>query len=418
MNEHDHFSNVLDVEAVEESHERQLDDGFSAMAADDDEARAHEPQTPRKKPIPKALLLAGGMVAFIVVGAGYQHFFGARPQSFAQSGMLDSGAGDAHDIPLPSGTAITQQTRGDMLQHGAPPLPSPATVPASGPIGDAAAQQGGHAAFADATSAASAGMGEPAQTPSFGDNAFRAASAVPAQIAVQPAANVGSTASPTASAMLLASARPNEALAGTPAIGGATASAVDSSAAMSGTPMPDPKDAEIAKLQAELDALRKAAGASAPVHVSVHRVGKHSHHAAHIATAPGRPIDSANLIAGAQPSSNADASDASNAAQMNAGADAQAPEAARETSSTARVKSSKRPGRRHEVRYGQRQVRKTPQLLTGYAIKQVIPGQGWIEDQQSGKQQVVAVGDLIGGAKVVRIDPDNYRIVTTAGVIQ
>lgn len=51
-------------------------------------------------------------------------------------------------------------------------------------------------------------------------------------------------------------------------------------------------------------------------------------------------------------------------------------------------------------------------------IKQVIPGQGWVEDESTGKQQVVSVGDHIGNARVTKIDPDSYRIETTAGVIQ
>lgn len=56
--------------------------------------------------------------------------------------------------------------------------------------------------------------------------------------------------------------------------------------------------------------------------------------------------------------------------------------------------------------------------LSNLHIKQVIPGQGWVEDESTGKQQVVAVGDMIGNAKVTKIDADNYRIETTQGVIQ
>ncbi|MEX3917842.1 hypothetical protein AB4Y43_16620 [Paraburkholderia sp. BR10872] len=56
--------------------------------------------------------------------------------------------------------------------------------------------------------------------------------------------------------------------------------------------------------------------------------------------------------------------------------------------------------------------------LSSLHIKQVIPGQGWVEDESTGKQQVVAVGDKIGSARVTKIDADNYKIVTTEGVIQ
>lgn len=60
----------------------------------------------------------------------------------------------------------------------------------------------------------------------------------------------------------------------------------------------------------------------------------------------------------------------------------------------------------------------TASSLSDLHIKQVIPGQGWVEDESTGKQQVVAVGDMIGNAKVTKIDADNYRIETTQGVIQ
>ena len=54
----------------------------------------------------------------------------------------------------------------------------------------------------------------------------------------------------------------------------------------------------------------------------------------------------------------------------------------------------------------------------GWHIKQVIPGQGWVEDENSGKQVVVSIGDRIGGAEVTKIDADGGKIYTTAGVIQ
>lgn len=53
----------------------------------------------------------------------------------------------------------------------------------------------------------------------------------------------------------------------------------------------------------------------------------------------------------------------------------------------------------------------------GYRIRQIVPGQGWVETD-GGKLFVVAVGDKIGGAEVLAIDADKYRITTTAGVIK
>jgi hypothetical protein len=54
----------------------------------------------------------------------------------------------------------------------------------------------------------------------------------------------------------------------------------------------------------------------------------------------------------------------------------------------------------------------------GYHIKQVIPGQGWVEDEATGKQIVITVGEKLGGAEVTKIDADSSKIYTTAGIIQ
>lgn len=58
------------------------------------------------------------------------------------------------------------------------------------------------------------------------------------------------------------------------------------------------------------------------------------------------------------------------------------------------------------------------EIQLGFHIKQVVPGQGWVQDEESGKQIVVAVGDKIGNAEVTKIDAANFKIYTTAGVIQ
>lgn len=65
-----------------------------------------------------------------------------------------------------------------------------------------------------------------------------------------------------------------------------------------------------------------------------------------------------------------------------------------------------------------KQTRPDREVLVGFHVKQVIPGQGWVENEQTGKQQVVSVGDKIGTAEVTKIDDVNYRIHTTAGTIE
>ncbi|RDU98734.1 hypothetical protein [Trinickia dinghuensis] len=427
MNEHDHFSSVLDVEAIEESLDSHFDEGHSGMAADSDEAQAHEPQAPRKKPIPKALLLVGGMVAFVVLGAGYQHFFGAHPQYAASPGMTGSGTGgpDAGDTPLPSGTAITQQTpQGGMLTSGsAPPLPNQMQGQASEPIGPVPSQQSSRDLFANAAMPASTGAvpGAPRGAPS--DVASRSgaigvapAAAAPTAPSPSPAPTFGNAAVPGSASLIQTSVEHGAPLGGLAT--GSTAPAVaESSLAMNAAPAPDPRDVEIAKLQAEVDALQRRDGVTgagpAPVRAPVHRTAKHLSRGSRVAKEHSRSGASTNLIAGAHTSTDSSTADTSNGTQAavadttpSAGAPASAKSVARHA------------GKRHSARHAQHGKHPEAEVLAGYSIKQVIPGQGWIEDEQSGRQQVVAVGDVIGTAKVVRIDPDNYRIVTTAGVIQ
>jgi hypothetical protein len=57
------------------------------------------------------------------------------------------------------------------------------------------------------------------------------------------------------------------------------------------------------------------------------------------------------------------------------------------------------------------------EVQLGYKIKQVIPGQAWLEDD-SGKQYVKAKGDKLGGSEIVEIDADKYIVRTTAGIIR
>ncbi|AMR78596.1 hypothetical protein [Cupriavidus nantongensis] len=57
------------------------------------------------------------------------------------------------------------------------------------------------------------------------------------------------------------------------------------------------------------------------------------------------------------------------------------------------------------------------EIQLGYKIKQVIPGQAWLEDE-TGKQYVKTKGDKLGGSEIVEIDADKYIVRTTAGVIR
>lgn len=66
----------------------------------------------------------------------------------------------------------------------------------------------------------------------------------------------------------------------------------------------------------------------------------------------------------------------------------------------------------------QRARRNRTEVLLGFHIKQIIPGQGWVEDEATGKQTIVTVGERISGAEVTKIDAERYEIQTTAGVIQ
>src|SRR5260363_385582 len=62
--------------------------------------------------------------------------------------------------------------------------------------------------------------------------------------------------------------------------------------------------------------------------------------------------------------------------------------------------------------------RQSSEVMLGFHIKQIIPGQGWVEDEETGRQIIVSVGDSISGAAVTKIDAERYEIQTTAGAIQ
>lgn len=66
---------------------------------------------------------------------------------------------------------------------------------------------------------------------------------------------------------------------------------------------------------------------------------------------------------------------------------------------------------------GKRATESKDETVVGYKIKQVIPGQAWLEDE-NGRQLVKVKGDKLGGSEIVEIDADKYLVRTTAGVIR
>ena len=379
MSEPDHFSTVLDVEAHEQLHDHS---GVGAEYAGADgygDFHEDEPKVSRKKPIPTPVLIIGGMVVFIAIGAGYQHFFGAKPQGEIMTAPPASTSAEAGGMIAsnnePETASLPSQARSGGLVSGAaspPPLPVDMRPAASEPAGPVPSVESSRMspqpvapppiapAQAPVDLGATAGSLNATGTPMTGN-----AAAAPA--------DVSTTAAPeTASSMI-------------PATGAGTSAPITPAAA------PDPKDAEIAQLKSELKEAQAHHGAT-PKHAlkRVVRV-RHAVAASDAATA---------ATAG-------DAATAPGAASDAATADAASGSGATKVASNAR-----------HVRHRVHGKHASLAILAGYRIKQVVPGQGWVEDEQTGKQQVVSVGDKIGDAQVTKIDPDTYRIVTTSGVIQ
>lgn len=55
-------------------------------------------------------------------------------------------------------------------------------------------------------------------------------------------------------------------------------------------------------------------------------------------------------------------------------------------------------------------------VLEGYALNTIYDGQAWIEHDQ--RIHVVREGDVIGGARVIRISARDHNVVTTHGVVR
>ena len=386
MSEPDHFSTVLDVEAHEQLHDHSGYEGEHTGA--DGYGDSHEPEVePRKKKsLPTPVLIIGGMAAFIALGAGYQHFFGARPQteisapppvtaSAETGGMIAANSGQ-QTPPLPS-PARSGGFPNDAANP--PPLPAGMRPSATDPIGPVPSAESARltpqpsAATQIASAQSPMDMGTSTGTPNPGGASMtgNAATAPPypsATPAPENAPSMISAADPAvAASMPLTSLTPAQA--------------------------PDPRDAEIAQLKTELKEAKAHHGAT-PRHAP-RRLVRVQH------AAPAS--DAATAAASGTAASTA----ASTVASTAASADAASGDSASQAASNP-----------HRVRHSVRGKHARLEALAGYRIKQVIPGQGWVEDEQTGKQQVVSVGDKIGQAQVTKIDPDTYRIETTAGVIQ
>lgn len=381
MSEPDHFSTVLDVEAHEHLHDHSGDEGEHTGA--DGYGDFHEPEVePRKKKsLPTPVLIIGGMVVFIALGGGYQHFFGARPQTeiptpppasaSAETGGMIASSTEQQTPPLPP-----LARSGGVPNDAAPPPPLPAAMrpAATDPIGPVPSAESTHV------------TPQPAA----------ATQIAPAQSPMDVSTSTG-TPNPSGPSMIgdATTAPPYASAAPAPENVSSMISSPDATAAASmpvvpvtPTSAPDPRDAEIAQLKAEL---KEAMGTKAHHNATPRHAPKRLARAQHLV-----PASDATAIAAAEPPASAAAS-----------ADAASGDSASQVASNT-----------HRVRHSVRGKHARLEVLAGYRIKQVIPGQGWVEDEQTGKQQVVSIGDRIGQAQVTKIDPDTYRIETTAGVIQ
>jgi hypothetical protein len=301
--------------------------------------------------------MAGGAVLVIAIMFGYKHFFKAKPNTqFTNAPVTALPADTGGMIPSSANTPSASPTS---------PLPPQGTVP------DAA--QGN---VTPLPSQANTGM-PTGPVPTVAPNSM--ATGTPAAQSNGLPLDMGAS-SPTTSVNTAAPAPASSPVAaGVPPASGTSAGVTGgilneassvTTAAPAAASAPDTKDAEIRKLKRELKDARNALA---------HRAsrGARSTAAATVAESDSGTSDNADAATDTPPK--------------------KAPTHARHT------------GKR---KHGGVEVQ------LGYHIKQVIPGQGWIVDEESGKQTVVAVGDKVGTAEVTRIDADNYKIYTTAGVIQ
>ncbi|NRF83875.1 hypothetical protein HQ619_08035 [Burkholderia gladioli] len=328
---------------------------FAGHATSDTADIGTEPEPKKKRSIPTPVLIAGGAVLVIGIMFGYRHFFKAKPNTqFSNAAVTALPADTGGIIPSSPNTVSVSPTS---------PLPPQGTAPEASHVSAAPTPQ--------------ANLGMPGGPVSTGAQNYMATSTPGVQSNGGPLDTGDSSPAATVNAAVSAVASIPAATA--PASGVSSgisggilneaSSATTTASHVSGSSADD-KDIEIRKLKRELkrarDALAKR-GTRGPT----------STVAANISQADSSPSDDAE--------------------------------------STTDVASKKAAApTRHTVKHKRRGV----EFLIGYHIKQVIPGQGWIVDEESGKQTVVSVGDKVGTAEVTRIDADNYKIYTTAGVIQ
>jgi hypothetical protein len=352
MSEHDHFSDNLDEQVVDEHPH------VSEHAADATDIDTFDTEPKKKRSIPTPVLMAGGAVLVIAVMFGYKQFFKAKPNTqFTNAPVTTLPADTGGMIPSSPSTPSASPTS---------PLPQQGTVP--------------EAAQGSATplpSQANTGMST-GPAPTVAPNSMTTgtpavqSSGLPLDMGASSSATSVNTAVPAPASSPIATAEPASAVSAGVAGGilNDASSVTTAAPAPAAAAAPDAKDAEIRKLKRELKDARTALA---------HRGSR---------------------------------STTGKAAVTVTEADSGASDNADVATDTPQKKAPTRARHTGKHKHGGIEIQ------LGYHIKQVIPGQGWIVDEESGKQTVVAVGDKIGAAEVTRIDADNYKIYTTAGVIQ
>lgn len=378
---HDHFAqldpsdtSVIDADHQEYPHNQQTaendhqqhhgtdDEEDTSFGADRDDRPARQ-----KKKLPLPLILGGSFIVFIALFAGYKKIFGHPAHASSVPTAVAS---------LPADDSVNRNGNGSggmMAPQGQTaagnPSPLPAELPTAAPASPAAP-----ASFtaADIGTASSPSATQPSavsfqsQAPSMPDTipVTGATSALPAAMQTQQGSIVA--AAPQAQSNNVPSAA-------------ASASETNTMMSAAAFPASAPQDApvetraqKITRLEHELSQLRGKRPAPT--------------HAKRLASAK-LPEAATTDTASAEADTTSDATD-----------------------QPVRHASTKAPRKGKRSRVLETQV--------GWHIKQVIPGQGWVEDENSGKQVVVSIGDRIGGAEVTKIDADGGKIYTTAGVIQ
>lgn len=382
---HDHFAQldpsdatIIDAEHQEYPHheqsaqhghgqqQRETEDEEDLSFNDGPDARA--PKQKMKLPIP--VLLGGGFIMFIALFAGYKKIFGhpahpsSVPTAVASLPADDGGAGNG------SGGLMEQGTQtGNGSASSLPAELPPATQSARAPLTDADLGAASSTTVASLQSQATSLAATSVVT--SGSNSLPAA--MQAEQDPRSASGAQSIVSP-------APAAPAATAAGTATADASAASTIISAAAVPASAAQEvpveTRAAKIARLEHELSELRGKRPASQRVK-----------HVANGKSEEGTTTETASLDSDSSIDSSSDGTDQ--------------PVRHFSTRATRKGKHSR-----------------VLETQVGWHIKQVIPGQGWVEDENSGKQVVVSIGDRIGGAEVTKIDADGGKIYTTAGVIQ